>query len=139
MRKMVVLSVLLSVFVLFSVFDIIASVSSTVEEGKDGVLSGNETKVEMHSMIATAYCLKGTTASGTQTRSGVAASKREWFGRTAKVYKNSNGNIGELIGVYTIEDTGGKPIQNGSVIDLWMPTRDECLQFGRKTVYVIIE
>lgn len=94
---------------------------------------------EYRSMIATAYCIDGTTATGTHTRPGVCASKREWFGRTAKVYRNDGGNVGELIGTYTIEDTGGRPIRNGSVIDLWMPTESECKQFGRKTVYVVIE
>lgn len=91
-----------------------------------------------HSMVATAYCMSGTTASGTQARSGIAASKREWFGKTAKVYANDNGSVGELIGSYVIEDTGSTPIKNGSVIDLWMPTRDECLNFGRRLVYVEI-
>ena len=93
---------------------------------------------EYHSMIATAYCLTGQTATGTQTRSGVAASKREWFGKTAKVYWNNCGEPGELIGTYTIEDTGGKPIQNGSVIDIWLPTYEECMQFGRRLVLVEI-
>lgn len=94
---------------------------------------------EWHSMIATAYCLQGLTATETPTRPGIAASKREWFGRTAKVYRNNDGVPGELIGVYTIEDTGGKAIRNGSVIDIWLPTEDECFRFGRKLVLVEIE
>lgn len=94
---------------------------------------------EYHSMIATAYCLNGTTASNTHTRPGICASKREWFGKTAKVYRNVDGHPGELIGVYTVEDTGGRPIRNGSVIDIWLPTEDECFQFGRKLVLVTIE
>lgn len=91
-----------------------------------------------HSMIATAYCINGETATGTHTRLGIAASKREWFGKTANVYVNSNGNVGKLIGSYIIEDTGGEPIRNGSVIDLWMQTEDECFAFGRRLVYVEI-
>lgn len=94
---------------------------------------------EYHSMIATAYCLNGTTATGTHTRQGIAASKREWFGKTARIYWNDNGAPGDLIGEYTIEDTGGAPIRNGSVIDIWMPTEDECFQFGRRLVLVEIE
>lgn len=94
---------------------------------------------ELHSMIATAYCINGTTATGTQTRPGVAASKRAWFGKTVKIYRNDNGNPGELIGTYTIEDTGGAPIKNGSVIDIWLPTEDECFQFGRRLVLVEVE
>ena len=92
-----------------------------------------------HSMIATAYCLNGTTATGTATRDGIAASKREWFGKTARVYWNDNGEPGELIGEYTIEDTGGTPIRNGSVIDIWLPSYEECMQFGRRLVLVEVE
>lgn len=95
-----------------------------------------KSQVEMHSMIATAYCLNGTTATGTQTRQGIAAGKREWFGKTVKVYWNDGGIAGGLIGTYVIEDTGGRSIRNGSVIDIWMPTKEECLQFGRRCVLV---
>jgi len=89
-----------------------------------------------HSMIATAYCLTGSTAMGTTPRLGVAASKPSWFGKTVKVYTNSNGQPGKLIGTYTIEDTGGEPIRTGSVIDIWLPTESECFEFGRKCVLV---
>ena len=95
-----------------------------------------KSQTEMHSMIATAYCLNGTTATGTQTRQGIAAGKREWFGKTVRVYWNDGGEAGSLIGEYVIEDTGGRPIRNGSVIDIWMPTREECMNFGRKCVLV---
>lgn len=95
--------------------------------------------VRYHSMIATAYCINGTTASNTHTRPGICASKRKWFGKTARIYKNENGEPGELIGVYTVEDTGGRPIRNGSVIDIWLPTESECFQFGSKCVLVSIE
>lgn len=91
---------------------------------------------ELNSMIATAYCLTGSTATGTTPRLGVAASRPSWFGRTVRVYTNANGQPGTLIGTYTIEDTGGAPIWNGSVIDIWLPTEDECFQFGRKCVLV---
>ena len=95
-----------------------------------------KSQIELHSMVATAYCLNGTTATGTQTRSGIAASKREWFGKTVRVYWNDGGQAGSLIGEYVIEDTGGRPIRNGSVIDIWMPTKEECMQFGRRCVLV---
>ena len=92
-----------------------------------------------HSMIATAYCLTGSTATGTTPRLGVAASRPAWFGKQVRVYTNNAGQPGKLIGTYTIEDTGDKAIRNGSVIDIWLPTEAECKQFGRKTVYVVIE
>lgn len=91
---------------------------------------------ELHSMVATAYCLTGSTATGTTPRGGVAASKPSWFGKTVKVYTNNAGQPGKLIGTYTIEDTGGEPIRTGSVIDIWLPTESECFEFGRKCVLV---
>jgi 3D (Asp-Asp-Asp) domain-containing protein len=89
-------------------------------------------------MQATAYCINGTTATGTQTRSGICAGKREWFGKNAVVYSDEDGKIGNLIGIYKVEDTGGKAIRNGQVLDIWMPTQEECLQFGRQKVHVYI-
>jgi len=91
-----------------------------------------------HKMKATAYCINGTTATGTRTRIGVAASKREWFGKRCRIYWNDGGQPGALIGEYIIEDTGGENIRAGRVIDIWMPTEDECFAFGRQSVLVQI-
>lgn len=91
---------------------------------------------ELYSMVATAYCLTGSTATGTTPRPGVAASKPAWFGKTVRVYWNDGGKPGSLIGTYVVEDTGGAPIRNGSVIDVWLPTEEECFQFGRRCVLV---
>lgn len=140
MRIMKYVTVVLAVFAFIYALDTISAIAAEFEEHGQDILSGNtEPEPVYHSMIATAYCLTGLTATETQARPGIAASKREWFGKTAKVYKNQNGNVGELIGTYVIEDTGGKTIRNGSVIDIWLPTEAECKQFGRKTVYVVIE
>lgn len=133
-------TIVLAIFAFIYALDTISAIAAEFEEHGQDMLSGNtEPEPVYHSMIATAYCLTGLTATETQTRPGIAASKREWFGKTAKVYKNQDGNVGELIGTYVIEDTGGKAIRNGSVIDIWLPTEVECKQFGRKTVYVVIE
>lgn len=140
MRIMKYVTVVLAVFAFIYALDTISAIAAEFEEHGQDMLSGNtEPEPVYHSMIATAYCLTGLTATETQTRPGIAASKREWFGKTAKVYKNQDGNVGELIGEYVIEDTGGKAIRNGSVIDIWLPTEAECKRFGRKTVYVVIE
>ena len=122
-------------------FDTVVGLSMSVmeESSNRNAIEEREliTPTEVVQMQATAYCLNGTTATGTQTRVGVAASKPEWFGRKVAVYrKGKDGYPAEKIGEYTIEDTGGKPIRNGSVIDLWFPTYDECIQFGRKNVFV---
>lgn len=135
------MNLLLVVFVILAVLNItVQAAACFVEEmhipDTAAAEAYRKSQTEMHSMIATAYCLNGTTATGTQTRVGIAAAKREWFGKTVRVYWNDGGVAGSLIGEYVIEDTGGRPIRNGSVIDIWMPTADECFQFGRRCVVV---
>ena len=135
------MKILLFVFVVIAAMGMVVEVAACVTEDihipdTAAAEAYRKSQTEMHSMIATAYCLNGTTATGTQTRIGVAASKREWFGKTVRVYWNDGGQAGSMIGEYVIEDTGGKPIRNGSVIDIWMPTREECINFGRRCVLV---
>lgn len=89
---------------------------------------------------ATCYCDSGTTASGTQTRPGIIASKQEYLGYVACINAvNEDGSIGEFIGFYEVLDTGygietGKgassiksgrtlgSIESGDSIDIYMPT-----------------
>lgn len=130
MKMAKVALVVFAVLVFCIVFDEVSAIAREIEDEFN--------TPEYHSMVATAYCLHGTTATGTQTREGVAAAKREWFGKTVNVYRNNAGEPGELIGTYTIEDTGGKAIRNGSVIDLWFPTYEAAINFGRKCVIVEI-
>ena len=126
---------------IYAVLAIDATAMEIASEIKDTKAAEAHAKMmtEFHSMIATAYCLSGKTATGTDARLGIAASKREWFGKTARVYWNDNGEPGDLIGEYIIEDTGSEPIRNGSVIDIWLPTYDECMEFGRRLVLVEVE
>lgn len=87
------------------------------------------TLIKMH---ATAYCLDGITASGKPVRKGICASgHKDWIGKTVIVYQRLPGDeVGKLIGIYEIEDTGCKE----SVLDIWMPDLDECQDF-MNTVY----
>ena len=99
-------------------------------------LSENSTR---HRMIATAYCLKGQTASSEYVREGIVASKPEWIGRTVAIYyENKDGSLGDFIGYYEVKDTGGENIQAGRVIDIWMPTYEQCKQFGSRRVTVFL-
>lgn len=102
------------------------------------VVSGNGTEdVTFIPMTAKAYCIDGITASGSHTRRGICAAKPEWIGLTAMVYLNDNGNLGDFLGYYEVKDTGGR-FRNGKVIDLWFPTENECKQFGKKKVLVVL-
>ena len=73
---------------------------------------------------ATAYCLDGVTATGKHVRRGICATgRKEWLGKTCIIYQRlPNGDVGEIVGVYEIEDTGCKK----SVIDVWCSDLDEC-------------
>lgn len=90
-------------------------------------------------MRATAYCLNGTTATNTHTRPGICAGRPEWFGKEVSVFEADNdGVVTDFIGVFKVEDTGGEPIRNGRVLDIWLPTYEECMLFGNKKVVVYL-
>lgn len=91
---------------------------------------------EMFCVEATAYCTGATTATGCKVRQGIIAGKPEWFGKVAAVYECDNGNIGQFIGYYECLDTGGEAIKNGKVIDIYNPSYEWCLQFGRQKVFI---
>ena len=97
-----------------------------------------ESEVEFIPMQATSYCINGTTATGTHTRIGICAGPPEHYGDTAMVYKrNKDGSLAEFIGYFECEDTGSAPIRNGKVLDIWLPTYEECRQFGNPKIYVV--
>lgn len=91
---------------------------------------------EVHEMKATAYCIQGQTASGTNTRYGICAGKPEWIGKKASVFLKYNAHY---LGTYIVEDTGGESIKNGEVLDLWFQSEDLCKKFGCVDVRVVIE
>lgn len=83
--------------------------------------------ISLIKMHATAYCLDGDTASGKHVRKGICATgNKEWVGKTCILYQRlPDDSVGEIIGIYEIEDTGCKP----TVIDVWCPDLDECQEF----------
>lgn len=89
----------------------------------------NAEELQMYKMRATAYCLNGKTYTGKEVRKGLCAtSNKEWLGKTAILYKRlPNNDIGEIVGIYEITDTGCKDY----VVDVWMP-EDECQTFMNK-------
>lgn len=88
----------------------------------------------------TCYIDEGITASGTYTRPGIVASKKDLIGCVVQLNAiNEDGSIGEFIGFYEILDTGygretgvgeskilkGKTlgtIETFETIDVWQPT-----------------
>lgn len=82
---------------------------------------------EMIRADVTFYCLEGTTADGSEVREGICASKPEYIGLTACIYTKDD----EFLGIYEIKDTGGKDVKSGKVVDIWLPTYEECIEAGR--------
>lgn len=92
---------------------------------------------------ATAYCKTGTTASGTQTTEyRTVAGKREWFGMGIHLWLDDGDGIikdQNYLGRYIVEDTGGEPIRAGRVIDIYMPEKEDCRQFGGRRILYELE
>lgn len=81
---------------------------------------------------ATAYCKGTTTASGVNVRTGIAAADRTLL-PVGSVVTVTTDNA-RYNGVYTVMDTG--PAVQGRILDLYMWSCKEALQFGRKAVQV---
>ena len=84
---------------------------------------------------ATAYCLKGRTASGVQSQRGVVAVDPRVIPLGTRLYiESADGSYS--YGYAVAGDTGGAI--KGNRIDLYMDTKSECLSFGVRNVKVYI-
>jgi hypothetical protein len=75
-------------------------------------------------MQVTAYCHRGRTATGTRGHVGTCAGPRRLLGRRVWVCGWP----------YRVTD-----VCPAGAIDLWMPTRAQCLKWGRRSLVVEIE
>lgn len=92
------------------------------------------TYVDSTTCHATAYYNRGTTATGTTAQSGVVAVDPSFIPFGTRMFIITDD--GEYIyGIGTAEDAGDGNII-GSRIDLWFPTREECIIFGYRTCTV---
>jgi 3D (Asp-Asp-Asp) domain-containing protein len=80
--------------------------------------------------VVTAYCLQGTTRSGTAVRSGVVATD------PAVIPLGSRLTIDGLPGLYSAEDTGSGV--KGNHVDVWFSSCAAALGWGRQTRMVTI-
>ena len=81
---------------------------------------------------ATAYCLKGRTASGSGVRRGIIAADPRVLPLGTRVLISA----GAWSGTYTVADTGG--VIKGRKIDLWVPNSSEAARFGRRKVHLTV-
>lgn len=77
---------------------------------------------------ATAYCLKGRTASGIHAQPGIVAADPKVLPLGTVIYINA----GRYSGKYRVMDTGR--LIRGRRIDIYIPSHREAISFGRRTV-----
>lgn len=95
------------------------------------VLTGNVTlPAEIYS--ATAYSLRGRTASGKPVARGVIAADP----RVLPIGTRVRVEAGAWSGEYIVADTGGAV--KGRRIDIWTPTSGEAMRFGRRAVKLTV-
>lgn len=88
--------------------------------------------VSAESYTATAYSLRGRTASGRMVARGVIAADPRVLPLGTRVRVEA----GPWSGEYIVADTGG--LVKGRRIDIWTPTTSEALRFGRRAVKLTV-
>jgi 3D (Asp-Asp-Asp) domain-containing protein len=84
------------------------------------------------SFTATAYALRGRTASGLSVTRGLIAADRRVLPLGTRVRVEAGAYSGE----YVVADHGGAV--RGRKIDIWVPTTREATRFGRRTVRLTV-
>jgi len=88
--------------------------------------------VPPRSYVATAYSLRGRTASGRQVAKGLIAADPRHLPLGSRVRLQA----GTYSGEYLVADTGS--LVRGRRIDIWTPTSREAMRFGRRTVKLTV-
>lgn len=94
--------------------------------------SAAATKASARGFSATAYCLKGRTASGGGVRRGIVAADPRVLPLGTRIQVNA----GPYSGSYVVADTGGAV--KGRKLDIWVPSCSEAIRFGRRSVSVSV-
>lgn len=82
--------------------------------------------------VATAYSLRGRTASGRPVAKGLIAADPRHLPLGSRVRLDAGAYSGE----YLVADTGS--MVRGKRIDIWTPTSREAMHFGRRTVKLTV-
>jgi 3D (Asp-Asp-Asp) domain-containing protein len=82
--------------------------------------------------VATAYSLRGRTASGRMVAKGLIAADPRHLPLGSRVRIEAGGYSGE----YLVADTGA--LVRGKRIDIWIPSSREAMRFGRRTVKLTV-
>jgi 3D (Asp-Asp-Asp) domain-containing protein len=92
----------------------------------------NSKNTNLQAFKATAYCLKGRTASGGGVRRGIVAADPRVLPLGTRIYMSA----GPYSGTYVVADTGGAV--KGRILDVWVPNQAEAMRFGRRKVTVSV-
>lgn len=84
------------------------------------------------SYVATAYSLRGRTASGLPVNKGIIAADPRHLPLGSRVRLDA----GPYSGEYLVADTGG--MVRGKRIDIWTPSSREAMRFGRRLVKLTV-
>ncbi|MCI0488501.1 MAG: 3D domain-containing protein [Blastocatellia bacterium] len=103
---------------------------SAVDESKGVAGEAQQGEGELQDFQATAYCLKGRTASGEYARSGIIAADPKVLPLGTVVHIRA----GRYTGTYTVKDTGGRI--KGRKVDIYIPNYREAKAFGRRRIKV---
>ncbi|MEZ5346294.1 MAG: 3D domain-containing protein [Pyrinomonadaceae bacterium] len=101
-----------------------------VDGGNSENAAEAETMESARAFKATAYCLRGKTASGRSVRRGIVAADTRVLRLGTRIHMSA----GKYTGHYVVADTGGKI--RGRVLDIWVPSCAEARKWGRRTVHV---
>ena len=80
--------------------------------------------------VATAYSVRGTTASGVSVNTGIVAADPNVLPIGSVIEMR----LGSHSGIYTVLDTGG--FIKGNRIDIYLPDSERALEFGRRQVKI---
>lgn len=113
-----------------------SSLTSPAESPVEPVPGVNEVELEpvvaAQTYTATAYSLRGRTASGRPVSRGLIAADPRVLPLGTRVRVEA----GSFSGEYLVADTGGAV--KGRRIDIWTPSTREALQFGRRAVKLTV-
>lgn len=108
------------------------TVTVTIDNSENKNADGTATSSNAKAFTATAYCLKGRTASGSGVRRGIVAADPRVLPLGTKISLNA----GAYSGSYVVADTGGAV--KGRKLDIWVPSCSEARRFGRRSVKVSV-
>ena len=106
--------------------------SPNAASARGGIAEQPKALVPASPYVATAYSLRGRTASGRMVSRGLIAADPSVLPLGSRVKLEHPGYSGE----YLVADTGGAI--RGRRIDIWTPSTREAMRFGRRTVKLTV-